>query len=310
MNPEVSVIIPVYNAANTLRATVASVQEQTLHEWELILVDDGSTDGGFAVAEALMAEDPRIRRIARSNGGPSSARNAGAAAANGRYLAFLDADDHWAPKRLAGLSRFLDERPDVGVAFSRVAFLDASTGRITTRTRHHPHLPLESLLPENPTCSASNLFLRVEVFREIGGFDETLRHAEDQDLLVRLAAATEWRIEGVDQGWLTYRCGEQSQSSDLAAMEEGWRRLMRNVSDLAPEKLEGRCRRIRAAFYRAHARRALRAGGSVGAAARALALSFLADPTLVFHSPRRSLLTVAGLFVALSPFPQLKEYVR
>jgi GT2 family glycosyltransferase len=310
MTPTVSVIIPVYNAAATLRATVASVRAQTLRDWELILVDDGSTDLSFSVATALTRKDPRIRRIAQANAGPSAARNAGARIARGRYLAFLDADDHWAPKRLEGLAGFLDAKPDAGVAFSRVAFLDERTGRITTRTRHYPSLPLERLLPENPTCSSSNIFIRAEAFAQIGGFDTGLRFAEDQDLLVRLAAVTDWRILGVDKGWLTYRCGDESQSSDLDAMEEGWQRLMSHVSDLAPEKLRGRHRGIEAAFYRAHARRALRAGGSAGAAVGALARSFLTDPTLVFRSPRRSLLTLAGVLLALTPFPKLKEYVR
>jgi glycosyltransferase involved in cell wall biosynthesis len=99
--PLVSVIMPVHQAAAFLHEGVASVQAQTLPDWELCAVEDGSTDDSWAVLQALAAADPRIRphRMA-ARGGPGPARNAGLAAARGRYMAFLDADDLWHPTKL------------------------------------------------------------------------------------------------------------------------------------------------------------------------------------------------------------------
>ena len=100
--PAVSVVTPVWNAAATLAATVASVRAQNFADWELLLVDDASTDSSPALARALAAAEPRIRLLALpENGGPAAARNAGIRAARGRYIAFVDADDLWRPQKLA-----------------------------------------------------------------------------------------------------------------------------------------------------------------------------------------------------------------
>lgn len=102
MEPAVSVVTPVWNAAATLAGTVASVRAQGFADWELLLVDDASTDGSGPLARALAAADPRIRVLTLpENGGPAAARNAGIRAARGRYIAFLDADDLWRPQKLA-----------------------------------------------------------------------------------------------------------------------------------------------------------------------------------------------------------------
>lgn len=100
--PVVSVITPVWNAAATLTETVASVRAQTWPDWEMLLIDDGSTDESPALAAALAAADPRIRTLALpENRGAAAARNAGIRAARGRFIAFLDADDRWRPEKLA-----------------------------------------------------------------------------------------------------------------------------------------------------------------------------------------------------------------
>jgi teichuronic acid biosynthesis glycosyltransferase TuaG len=100
--PLVSVITPVWNAGTTLAETVASVRTQTHPDWEMLIVDEGSTDGSRALAERFAAEETRIRVLGWSdNRGAAAARNAGIRAARGRYLTFLDADDLWRPEKLA-----------------------------------------------------------------------------------------------------------------------------------------------------------------------------------------------------------------
>ena len=102
MDPAVSVVTPIWNAAATLAETVASVRAQDFEDWEMLLIDDASTDGSPALARALADADPRIQVLTLpENGGPAAARNAGIRAARGRYIAFVDADDLWRPQKLA-----------------------------------------------------------------------------------------------------------------------------------------------------------------------------------------------------------------
>lgn len=107
--PQVSVVMPVYNAAAFVAEAIASVQAQTFRDWELLAVDDGSADTSREVVAAIAAADPRVRLIAAGrNEGPGPARNRGIAAARGRLVAFLDADDLWHPEKLARQIAFMD----------------------------------------------------------------------------------------------------------------------------------------------------------------------------------------------------------
>lgn len=120
--PLVSVVLPARNAAPTIARAVASVRGQTLADWELLVVDDGSGDDTAAVVHAAAAGDARIRVLPQPALGLVAALNAGLAAARGEFVARLDADDESAPDRLAVQVDFLRARPDVGVVSSRVAF--------------------------------------------------------------------------------------------------------------------------------------------------------------------------------------------
>ena len=116
--PAVSVILPVYNRFRTLRRAVESVVHQTFGDWELIIVDDGSTDGSTSTIDGM---DPRIRIVPQANGGVASARNAGIASATGEIIAFLDSDDEWLPGYLELGAAFLREYP--AAAFVTMEFL-------------------------------------------------------------------------------------------------------------------------------------------------------------------------------------------
>ena len=123
-HPSVSVVMPTYNAAETLYASVLSVQAQTCRAWELILVDDGSTDGTLEVARELEAKDHRIRVVSQANAGPAAARNTGIALARARIIAFLDADDLWHRHRLAACLHHFGTNPQAGIVFTRVNFVE------------------------------------------------------------------------------------------------------------------------------------------------------------------------------------------
>jgi teichuronic acid biosynthesis glycosyltransferase TuaG len=146
--PLVSVVTPVWNAAATLAEAVASVRAQTRSDWEMILVDDASTDGSLALARALAAEDARIRAIARAaNGGAAAARNEAIRAARGRFIAFLDADDRWYPEKLARQLDFM-ARGGHAFVFSGYRRVDAS-GRPLGAVRPPARVSRDGLLKGN-----------------------------------------------------------------------------------------------------------------------------------------------------------------
>lgn len=120
--PAISVIMPVRNAAAHLARAVASVRAQTRGDWELIIADDGSTDTTLSLAQALSAQDPRIRPLPPPQNGPrgaAAARNRAIAVARGRYLGFLDADDEWLPQKLARQLGWMEAR---GLALTFTGF--------------------------------------------------------------------------------------------------------------------------------------------------------------------------------------------
>ncbi|MCI4643608.1 MAG: glycosyltransferase [Hyphomonadaceae bacterium] len=300
--------MPAYRAVSTLRQSVESVRAQTLADWELIIIDDGSPDETAACATQLAQEDSRIRVIRQRNAGPSAARNRGVRLARGDILAFLDADDLWSPERLAGMVAFLRAHPATGVAFSRTRFFDANTGASGTLTPHVAMLSAADLLAENKVCSTSNLVCRAQVFRQCGGFEHGLHFAEDQDWLVRVALDGRWQIQGVDAEWFFYRSSPDSLSADLGAMRRGWGELVKRASATHPLAAERAARAAYGPFHRYLARRALRLRQPL----RALSLLSTAlrrDPGLILREPKRTLFTVLGACIALAPVPALKELV-
>ena len=177
--PAVSVIIPVYNGAAQLPVTLASVTAQRFRDLEVIVVDDGSTD-----ASAELAEQSGARVVRQSNRGPAAARNAACAIASGRYLAFLDADDHWMPEKLAASVAALEEKTDAVLAFSNALLNDASgaaTGEayVGPREAHAPSMA--ELLTRWWPIVPSTAVVRREAFDRSGGFDEEFRAAAYED---------------------------------------------------------------------------------------------------------------------------------
>lgn len=120
--PKISVIMPVYNGEKYIAEAIASVRAQTLEDWELIVVNDGSTDQTVGIVEAF--GDARIRLFSQSNAGEAAARNTGLAVANGDYVAFLDADDLFLPSALCSSARYLDAHHEVGAVYADGYYCD------------------------------------------------------------------------------------------------------------------------------------------------------------------------------------------
>lgn len=308
LTPTVSIIMPAYNASATLAASVKSAQAQTLENWELIIIDDGSEDDTAEVALWLARSDPRICVLQRPNRGPSAARNAGASIARADILAFLDADDFWAPQRLAGMVKAFRILPKAGVLFSRTRFIDGETLKPGTLTPHHPYLGPTELMSENALCSTSNIVCRNDTFQAMGGFTAGLNYAEDQDWLLRVALDGKWHIIGLDHEWFFYRSAEQSQSADLNAMRDGWLRMVGRACLEFPEIAPTAARRAYGPIHRQLARRALRMA-KPRLALNYLRLALQHDPMMLVRQPKRTGLTLFGSLLSLIPNQALKELV-
>jgi len=298
--PRFSIVVPCHDAAQTLPETVASVLAQTDADFELILVDDGSTDETYATAQALAETDPRIRFVAQSNGGVASARNCGLSLARGALVAFLDADDLWEPTKLARHRAVFDGASAIGVTYARIRFLcpDGTPTAVTSAPMRGP-LTVERMLAENVACTMSNVVVRRSVLDRVGWFEEGLAFDEDKAFLFA-AFAGGMGFHGIDAVLTGYRTSPQGLASDIAGMERDWLRFVDLARDIAPEAVDAAFPVARALFLRNLARRALRLGqrGAAGLLLRAVR----AAPRAVRVEPRRWLLTGAGaLLSALAP---------
>lgn len=183
--PTVSVIIPTYNRAPLVAEAVASVLAQTWTDYELLVVDDGSTD---ATLEVLAPFRDRLRLLQQpENRGVSAARNRGAQEARGEWLAFLDSDDLWLPAKLARQLQWLAAHPGVQIAQTEEIWL--RHGRRVNPKKQHRKQSGRIFLPSLHLClvSPSAVMLRRELFLQAGGFDESLPACEDYDLWLRLS---------------------------------------------------------------------------------------------------------------------------
>lgn len=189
----ISVIIPLYNKAASIGLTLRAVLEQTFQDFEVVVVDDGSTDGGADVVRAV--DDARIRLVSQPNAGVSSARNRGVSESRGEFVAFLDADDLWRPTYLETQFALTRKYPDCDVFATNYEFRDAE-GRISpTILRRLPFAGEDGILTnyfEVASCShpplwTSAVMVRRTALQAIGGFPVGIRSGEDLLTWARLA---------------------------------------------------------------------------------------------------------------------------
>ena len=208
MAPLVSVIIPTYNRAALVAEALASVQAQTFRDFEIVVVDDGGTDGTWEVLSARQ-EIRVLRHPARR--GVSAARNSGIAAARGQWLAFLDSDDLWLPDKLARQISFLEGRPELLICQTDETWV--RRGVRVNKPLSHRKVAGRIFLPSLARCmiSPSAVMVHRRLLQDHGGFDETLPAAEDYDLWLRLT----WRYEVglVDEPLVIKRGGHPDQLS-------------------------------------------------------------------------------------------------
>ncbi len=210
MNPAVSVVIATYNYARYLRAAVESVLRQTFASFEVIVVDDGSTDPTPRVIRPFLS-DPRVRYHRTAHAGVAAAKNAGVSLSRAPLVAFLDADDTWMPAKLARQAALFRADPELGVAYTRRWLIDEQGRRLEYE---QPSLfrgrVLDELFRTNFVCFSSAMVRRA-VLDEAGPFDEGLALAVDYDLWLRVALRH--RFDYVDEALVEYRTGHANLSS-------------------------------------------------------------------------------------------------
>jgi len=210
--PKVSVIMPTFNRRNVIKKAIDSVLAQAFKDYELIIVDDGSTDGTEETLKETIEKNQNIHYFRQENKGASSARNFGISNSKGEFLAFLDTDNTWHPNFLEVMKQELEnDEKSVMVYCSENLFLVTPNeeGKIKTIARkvRAPEYNPAKLLHTN-YIDVNSILLKRKVIEDIGDFDENLSSLEDWDLFVRLAIKYPFSVRHVDQVLVDYYYSE------------------------------------------------------------------------------------------------------
>lgn len=198
----ISVVIPLYNKASSIARTISTVQAQSVIDWELIVVDDGSSDESAEITRAIAIDDKRIRLVAQENAGVSAARNSGALAASSEWVAFLDADDYWEPGHLESLLGLIERFPSSAVCATayKVESEKGEVRKIRLRREGDDSYLIGDYFAdvmefEHP-ISSSGVAIRKKLLFELGGFPLGVKAGEDIIMWARLACAGDVAYSG------------------------------------------------------------------------------------------------------------------
>jgi glycosyltransferase involved in cell wall biosynthesis len=224
-SPLFSVIVPVFNAGEYLDRAIASARAQTLTDFELILVDDGSTDD--ACDRACSIQDSRLRFMRQANQGAPVALNRALAAASGEYVALLDADDFWAPTKL---DRHLDSfhaHPEADLTFTGIVYVGADDEPLNLpQRRPSGRFTFEQLFVDYVIGSSSAMAFRKAAAQTAGAFDPAMRYMYDVDFVLRIARIRPGNIVGMTEPLTFYRRRSGQQTSDWRPMADYWEKLL------------------------------------------------------------------------------------
>lgn len=279
--PLFSVVIPAYNAARTLEATVRSAANQTVRDLEIVIVDDGSRDDTLAVARAIA--EPRVRVLTQPNGGAAAARNTGIEAATGKYVALLDADDLWVPAKLERQLEVLESGGSTHASQCGAYFVNNELQVLSVHPCPEGPQPLvDTLLFKNLPAFLSALVVRRDRLVEVGMFDTALEILEEWDMALKMSRfCGMWNVE---EPLVLYRvhAGNRHRNVDIH-IKPGLLILQRLFAEpsLPPEIRRMRAR-IYGTFYRTLAGGYFNAG-QLPQFARWSAASFAMDPAQLLY---------------------------
>lgn len=238
--PVVSVVIATYNMAGYLPLAVRSALDQTYRDIEVLIVDDGSTDGTRNRVEPLL-DDPRVRYLQQKNGGQAVAKNHGVRESRGDYVAFLDADDIWEPEKLELQMPLFVRSARTGVVFSRLAYIDESGARLRVADNELFRGRVTGPLLIRNFIGFGSCVVRKACFDRLGGFDETIGMGIDYDLWLRFSS--EYEFDFVDRPLLRYRVWSGQMSNNCRKRYVSGISIMRRFLKRFPRLVDKRTER-------------------------------------------------------------------
>lgn len=214
--PKVSIIIPAYNQAQYLADAVQSVLDQTFTDFELIIVDDGSTDNTPQVIAGF--QDSRVRSIRQENKGLSGARNTGIKLSTAPFLTFLDSDDRFLPNHLNLLYTYLKNHSECGMVSGGRQMIDINN-KVLQEQVDRPQWRIEDLLINNPFLNVGCVLIRRMWLDSVDNFDESLRACEDWDLWLKLASAG-CQFAWIEEPVMAYRIHQNQMTREIERMRK------------------------------------------------------------------------------------------
>jgi len=253
--PLVTVIIPTFNRAAIIGRAIRSVLGQTFQDWELLVVDDASTDG--TEREVKSFSDDRIKYLRHDqNRRVSAARNTGIRSARGEYVSFLDDDDEWLPEKLAKeVEVFRNSDPDVGLVYTGKTVFDEHGRVLQIRMPTESGWVYDTMLEQHFIGSPSRVTVRKQVLDRVAGFDETFVNCQDYDLWLRVAKVS--KIAAVPHFLVKRYLLSDQMSGSLRNISEGWEHiLMKFRPDMKPRTLTRHISRVAILLFNYEPRRA------------------------------------------------------
>lgn len=247
-SPETTVVITCFNYGHFLENCLRSVLEQTYKDFEIIVVDDGSTDNTPQVM-GWFSTLPNLRYVRQENAGQARAKNRGIESARGEFIAFLDADDCWCSEKLEKQMACF-KKPEVGVVYCKAKYLNENNDEIYFERKSQYLQPQKGQVTQwlilDNFVEFSSSIVRKECFEKFGGFDETLKMGIDWDLWLRIS--TGYEFDYVDERLFYYRMGHSGQMSKNAEVRmECSDRIMESFLKNFPEAVSSKI--IKKAYY-------------------------------------------------------------
>lgn len=291
--PALSVVTASYNVADYIGQAIHSALAQTFRDFELIVIDDGSTDGTLDVVKQIF--DPRIRLEPRPHQGAPATLAEGIALARAPYLAFLDGDDFWHPNKLEKHVRFLDSHPTADLTFSWSRIIDEfgrDTG-LTSRLWNGP-ISCAQLLADNVIGNGSSPVFRREALLAAGGIDTTFPGCYDLDAWLRMSLIRSGNLVAIPEFLTFYRRRPGQLTADVPMMESSFNRLIEKMRAIAPEHAARAEKRARSNMQRFFAYGRYQ-GDDYSGALRTIARSFRQAPGTFLSDSRNWKMTAATL---------------
>lgn len=238
----VSVVVPTYNRGAAIASTIESVLAQTLKasEFEIVIVDDGSTDDTWEFLQSAYANHPQIRLFRTPNGGVAKARNFGLEQARGEFTAYLDHDDLWKPSKLQRQRLVLEEKPEVGMVYSGWREIAPSGEEVSPALREYnegwwqpaegevgwwTYMPSRKTFLRNPIISMSVPLMRTELVKEVGGFDQEMVPSDDWDFWLKLSRRTQFAY--VAEPLVDYIYHDAQQHTNMEKATDSWLKIIK-----------------------------------------------------------------------------------